>query len=986
MTVTDTNGTGPPGADVRWLARYGDAVDCTAQRRIPLTGTAVVWLVIGGSLDLFAATRAGYGRWHFVGKATAGTIVTPSPPGADCQLVARPEGDCELHRLDIATIAEAQRRIWSGDRVRRGHSVEEELLAAGVDAGLRLLNAAVRPDEPVTDDDLAVTRGSWVELDDPRALRSAGPMVWIELVRGEALFWGMTAGPGDALPICAGDRVHGGPESVLTARSTADLLVDGTLWRRLVTYEAAFHGALGRRVLARERREAAQLAAGRWAGDQALVHAVDRLREQVESTSRQVRTTGPTRAGPDDAVPLPAVLELVAAASGVTLSTPADLPDLQPETIERFAQASNVRTRPVRLERRWWRTDAGPLLGYRVDTGAAVALLWKQGGYEAADPGYGFRERITPRTAARYAPIGVMLYPPLPEDCRTLGRLLRYGLVGSRTDIARLLIGGVAAVTLGLLVPVVTGYVLGRFVPAGDRGLILQSCLAVVAATMAAMAFAIVENLALLRTEGRFEARVQAGVWDRLMRQSTGFFTRYSTGDLASKALGVRAIREILSGVASIAVHAILLGAVNFALQLWYSVPLALLSAALAAANVVVVGALVWRQLVWERRLVALENALTGKALETLRGLARLRVAAAESHAYSDWVEDFSRSQDLHRRVRQLQGAVTVFNAAYAPLSILILFTVLNGPAGRGLSITSFLTFVVAFTAQFAALSQLTAAVASAGSVVPLFAQLAPILAEPVEVASGSRSPGVLSGAIELRDVSFRYDASGPPVLDGLSLHIRPGEFVAIVGPTGCGKSTLLRLLIGFERPSSGAVVYDGQDLATLDVAAVRRQCGVVLQHAEPFSGTILENICGTERFPTEQVWEAARLAGLDRDIAGMPMGLHTVLTDNGATLSGGQRQRLMIAQALIRKPRILLFDEATSALDNETQRIVAASTEELQATRIVIAHRLSTVLHADRVVALDRGRIVQSGTPQELLADRTGMFYRLVRRQTQQG
>lgn len=230
--------------------------------------------------------------------------------------------------------------------------------------------------------------------------------------------------------------------------------------------------------------------------------------------------------------------------------------------------------------------------------------------------------------------------------------------------------------------------------------------------------------------------------------------------------------------------------------------------------------------------------------------------------------------------------------------------------------------------------------------------------------------------------MSFRYAEDGPLVLDNVSFQVLPGEFVAIVGASGCGKSTLLRLLIGFDRPASGSVLYDGQDLAALDQAAVRRQCGVVLQNAQPFTGSILDSICGAEMFSLEEAWDAAEMAGLAEDIKRMPMGMHTVLSDGGGTVSGGQRQRLMIAQALIRRPRVLFFDEATSALDNETQRVVIESTRELRSTRIVIAHRLSTVMDADRVIVMSEGRVIQQGAPAELLTDTDGVFHELVRRQ----
>jgi ATP-binding cassette subfamily C protein len=277
--------------------------------------------------------------------------------------------------------------------------------------------------------------------------------------------------------------------------------------------------------------------------------------------------------------------------------------------------------------------------------------------------------------------------------------------------------------------------------------------------------------------------------------------------------------------------------------------------------------------------------------------------------------------------------------------------------------------------------TQITGAFVSLAAALPLYEQIKPVLRAAPEGGTGRTRPGPLTGALEARRLSFRYSDDGPLVLDDVSFEVRPGEFVAIVGPSGCGKSTLLRLLIGFDRPLSGSVLYDGQDLAALDRSAVRRQCGVVLQHAQPFTGSILDVIRGTEPYTPEEAMAAAEMAGLAEDIARMPMGLHTVVAGNGA-ISGGQRQRLMIAQALIRRPRILFLDEATSALDNETQRRVIESTKALDATRVVIAHRLSTVLDADRVIVMEHGRIAEQGPPGRLLADPAGRLHGLVRRQ----
>jgi NHLM bacteriocin system ABC transporter ATP-binding protein len=559
---------------------------------------------------------------------------------------------------------------------------------------------------------------------------------------------------------------------------------------------------------------------------------------------------------------------------------------------------------------------------------------------------------------------------------------MHFGMRGSGRDVGRLVAGSLVAVGLGALVPIATGRILGSYVPRAENGLIVQAGLAIVATTLVSAAFMLLQNVALLRLEGRIEAGLQPAVWDRLLRLPTRFFAQRSTGELASAALGVSAIRRMLSGTTGVAVQSGTVALVNLVLLVWYSVPLALAALGmLAVVGSVFLATGLW-QLRWQRRLVELNNKLANRSFQTLRGLPKLRVAAAENFAYAAWATDFARSRDLQQRVGRIRNVTTVFNAVYLPLCTLLLFMLLAGPARGSLSASGFLTFSSAATMMLTSATQLTGALVSAVSVLPMVEQLRPVLDQVPEVPAAGAQPGVLSGAIEARGLSFRYSDDGPLVLDEVSFTVRPGEFVAVVGASGCGKSTLLRLLIGFDAPVSGSVLYDGQDLAALDQAAVRRQCGVVLQNAQPFTGSILECICGSGTYTLEEAWQAAALAGLAEDIKAMPMGMHTVLSDGGGAVSGGQRQRLMIAQALIRRPRILFLDEATSALDNGTQRTVIDSTRALRTTRVVIAHRLSTILDADRVLVMAGGRIVQQGPPAELLAEQGGLFHELVRRQ----
>ncbi|MGW5425463.1 NHLP bacteriocin export ABC transporter permease/ATPase subunit, partial [Streptomyces sp. NPDC003943] len=652
------------------------------------------------------------------------------------------------------------------------------------------------------------------------------------------------------------------------------------------------------------------------------------------------------------------------------------------DPVERIALASRVRTREVGLRGRWWRENCGPLVGRREHDGAPVALLWRRGGYVAVAPGGGHRERIDEDSEGAYERRAVMFYRPLPEGPVGLPRLLRFSTRGTRQELRALLLGGLVSMVLGAAVPTATGRVLGEYVPAAENDLIVQTAVALVAAAVVAAAFGLLQSVALLRLEGRMEAALQPAVWDRLLRLPATFFTGRSTGELANAALGIGAVRRMLAGVAPVCVQAATVGTMNVVVLLVLSPSLALVALALLlAVGAVFLGFGLW-QLRYQRRLVELNSRLDNQAFQTLRGLPKLRVAAAESFAYAAWAREFARTRVLQQRAGRIQNTLTVLGAVCLPLCTLVMFALLAGPARGVMSAAEFLTFSTALTMLLSAVTQVTGALLSVAAVLPVFEQVAPILRAAPEVRGGAARPGRLGGAIEARQLSYRYSDDGPLVLDGVDVRVGAGEFVAIVGASGCGKSTLLRLLIGFDRPTEGSVLYDGQDLAALDRAAVRRQCGVVLQHARPLTGSILDCLRGTEAFSLEDAWAALAMAGLAEDVQAMPMGLHTMLSDGGGTLSGGQRQRLMIAQALIRRPRILFLDEATSALDNEAQRVVIESTRALRATRIVIAHRLSTVMGADRVIAMADGRVVQQGTPAELLADPAGLFHELVRRQ----
>ena len=968
------------------LGGYGQDVDCANVPKLSLTGRNALWLVTAGAMDLFAVDSGERGRWHFVGRLEPGSLVLGPIKGPKHTLIGRPLQGCAVRRLRLGELIRSQRDTWVHERTAGGLSPQERALCRGVDAGLQVLLEPTHDGLPPRDF-VPLEPGQRVTLTAGQHGRSVSGVVWIDVQDGRLRFGGRGSAsdrtPGDLLTINEKDWVSAPDDGEVTAgvRSTAGLLDAGELWQNLLHHQARFMYSLDRYIADLDRTYDQRMRAGQQAGEDIRAKADAALLKVIDAPGP---ATDPDAGNNEDDATL-AVARLVARQSGITVvaPVPGENLDSRQGPIGRISIRSGFRIRVVKLSDGWWRDNVGPLVGYTADDARTpLALLWRRGSYHATDPATGERWRLTAELAARIAPHAVMFYRPLPHQPVGLLRLLAFGLRGNSADARNLVLGGAAAVALGSLVPVATGQVLGVFVPNAESSLIVQVCLGLVATSVLAAVFMLLQNVAILRMEGRLDGTLQAAVWDRLLRLPTPFFASRSTGELASAAMGVSAIRHAISGVSSVAVQAGLVGTVNFLLLLFYSVPLGLAVGGLVVLSAAIFLGLGFRQLRWQRQLIELQNKLNNRAFQTLRGLPKLRVAAAESFAYADWARDFVRSREIERRVGRMQNLVTVFNVGFVPACSAVLFLLLAGPFRGNLSVAGFLTFNVSVTVMLTAMIQLTGAITSAGAVVPLYQQLKPVLNELPEVNEASASPGELSGEIEVNHLTFRYAEDGPLILDDVSFHFLPGEFIAVVGGSGCGKSTLLRLLIGFNEPTSGSVLYDGQDFSGLDRAAVRRQCGVVLQNGQPFTGSIYDCICGAERFSMDAAWEAAEMSGLAGDIAQMPMGMHTVISDGGGTLSGGQRQRLMIAQALIRKPRILFFDEATSALDNETQRIVTESTRKLNATRIVIAHRLSTVMDADRVIVMDAGRIVQQGPPAQLLTNTEGLFYQLVRRQ----
>lgn len=738
----------------------------------------------------------------------------------------------------------------------------------------------------------------------------------------------------------------------------------------------------------------------------AIVHNVEqealaeqgRLEEKAISRQAVMQTAIRRLASPlapDSQAAIPAVqpdgqeailtaCRLVGEAQGLNIQAhPRAAREQAPEiALKYIVKASRIRMREVGLRDEWWRSDNGPLLALTREQKPVALLPSSARSYDLVDPLDHRRIPVTHEVANRLSPIAFAFYRTLPDHPLTLKDLLKLGLRDSRRDLVSVLLVGLCMSLLALAPPIATGLIFNTFIPEANVSGLIQVGIGLFMLAITVGAFQIARGIAILRVQSKMDATVQAAIWDRLLNLPTPFFHDYSAGDLGTRAMGFSEIRRMLSSNIVTIILNTLFSVTNLGLLFFYSARLALVAIILvlvALAITVTVGMYNVRS---QRALQEIRGRVAGVVLQLLTGVIKFRVSGAEHHAFALWSEGFVEEKRRYYKGRTITNNLVAYNAAYPLVTSLVIFAMVGLASQTTLNTGNFLAFNLAFIQFFNAWFMLGTILVYILSIIPTYERMQPILQTTPEVDESKRDPGELTGEIEVSHISFRYKPTGPLVLKDVSLHIKPGEFVALVGPSGSGKSTMLRLLLGFARPESGGIYYDEQDLADLDLQEMRRQVGVVLQSATLMAGDIYTNLIGAAPgLSVEDAWEAARMAGVDEEIKKLPMGMHTVVSERGSNFSGGQRQRLLIARAMINRPRILFFDEATSALDNRTQEIVSQSLEGLQATRVVIAHRLSTIINADRIYVFDKGQIIQVGAYKELIKQ-PGLFAELARRQ----
>lgn len=969
-------GSAATGLEAR-LAREGTTSSLAGNEPLLLHDPDAAWLVVSGRADVFAVrlepgSRPGR-RTHLfrvdAGSLLLGTATEPS--SSQVGLLAVGVAGTRVIRVPKRLLSALGREEETAPRVA---ALLDHWLASvwhGLGGGLA----------PRRSRQLAA--GTEVSLEDGQIVTSRGGTVWVSHLVGETelAWWDRTplCSPEALMPVPPGAWLHASGPCTLRVASTADALGSDRVWEGI---EALLGLGLAWEALSAERTDFVDMQRIRKAEDtesRMMRRALGRLGGVLQEEGG---VAGPLLAPGDD--PLMEALRAVGRVQGI---------DFRPapsrrgrarsaDPLQDVVRESRVRVRRVVLGGSWWKKDGGPLLGFLSEGGAPVALLPLRGRqYTLLDPAAGTSRRLDGKTAAALAPHAYSFTRPLPGGPVGALPLLRFGLHGCTRDLVTLLLLGAAAGALGMVVPVATGALFNTIIPGGLRHQLLQLAAVLVVCALSTSAFLAVRSIAFLRLQGRADAAVQAALWDRLLELPVPFFRSYSAGDLALRSMAVNDIRSALSEATVSTVLGGAFAICSVPVLFYYSWRLALVGVALTALAACVAAFTQHRALRHQRRLFECWGRLGGLVFQLITGISKLRVAGAEGRAWARWAERFAEQKEVAVRSRGFANLLAAFISAYPVAATAVIFALAASGVPERLPTGDFLAFSAAFGGLLTGVLGMSFALLGLQAAVPLYERVRPILESCPEVDEGKAQPGELVGGIEVSHVCFRYTADGPLALDDLTFAAEPGELVALVGPSGSGKSTLLRLLLGFEAPQGGSIYYDRKDLATLDLGAVRRQIGTVLQNGQLLTGDILHNIIGSSLLTEEDAWEAARMAGVEQDIREMPMGMRTIVSEGGGTLSGGQRQRLLIARAVVARPRILFFDEATSALDNRTQAVVSESLAGLDATRLVIAHRLSTVMHADRIIVLDAGRAVETGSYGELMA-RDGLFRRLAARQ----
>lgn len=953
----------------------GEPVPCAGNMPLNLDDPQAVWFVEQGAADLFLVEKQGTAEQsalQYLLRAEAGRLLPGIARGAgetSFSLLAKGQEGTVLRRLPIGRLAE----IRNTELVRQ------------VDAWVEDVSAMLSRDiVPRPKFDVLAKSGQDLTVEAGTVAARRG-VVWVAEPPPDAgLFLGLidpteNAADGEAaglLPLTPASWLTLMEAAQITTRSSDTLAEEGRLLPALERFHALAFSL-------------EKLNRGIAVADQANLErerASSRRRDEEHARRRLFNLYGLKQEGQDEGEALLwQALQILGRHEGIGFQWPdGAAPSDAKVDVRDVLDASGIRGRSVRLasKDRWWLGDHGAMLAFRSDDGAPVVLLpGAFGRYRAIDPATRRRVRVTAERAAALRAEAWLFYRSLPAGrigFRDLFRLVKRGLAA---DFARFATVGLLGSVLLLLPAVMVGFVVDEAIPAGEFGLLYAATTVLAMYAVLGALLHVVQGTALMRLEGRAAYRIEAAFWDRLLRLPVGVLRRYPSGDLAYRGMTFQTLRDAVRTMVADAVLTVVLFVPVFLLIFFYDAMLGMAMGIFGLLSLLAMTLLGLMQVAPYDRSVRAARRMSGRLFQMVAGIVKLRADDAEGTAFAELAENYREQKRADLKLGAYEEHLKAFGAALPLLAgaVLLLAAAFGGQA---LSTGDFLAIYFAFTLFQTGVARFGASFGAVAAIGPALGQLRPLLAENLETNAGGEAVKALNGEVAFDHVTFRYESDGPLILDDVTIRANPGEFVAIAGASGSGKSTLFRLALGMEQPTVGAVFYDGRNLRHLNLKQLRRHIGAVPQNVRLHPQDVWDNIAGGRPDITlEDIWQAARNASVARDIQGMPMRLMTNVGTSAGIVSGGEGQRIMIAHALIHNPSILLLDEATNWLDNENQAEIMATLARLPMTRIVIAHRLSTLRLADRIYVMQSGRVVQEGSYLGLMG-KEGAFRDLARRQ----
>ena len=651
------------------------------------------------------------------------------------------------------------------------------------------------------------------------------------------------------------------------------------------------------------------------------------------------------------------------------------------EQIDYRMRPFGIKSRKVELDKGWYHHAVGAMIGTLKEDGSAVALVpGKLSGYRFRDIKTGKWVKLNRKTEKLLDDEALCFYKPLPMKALTVKDLLIFmfeQLSVSDIVLMLLMMGGSAA--LGLLSPMFTKWLFSDVLESGRGDVLLALAAFMICYSICRLCFSAFQSLINSRIGIKQNIAVQAAVMNRIMSLPPTFFKKYASGELSSRSSYVQSLCSTLFNTVGMTGLSSLFSFIYIGQIFTFAPSLVIPSIVVTLTTIALSLITTYAQMKISREKMELSSKTSGLTYSTITGIQKVKLAGAEKRMFARWAKYYAREAQLEYNppaFLKLSGMLTL---AVSLVGTLVLYAI---AVKNNVSVSDYYAFNSAYGMVASAFTAISGIAITVANIRPTLEMAKPIMEAEPEMQDGKEIITKLSGSIELNHVTFRYDDSMPNVIDDLSLKVKPGEYLAIVGATGCGKSTLMRLLLGFEKPQKGSIFYDRKDISHVDLESLRKKIGSVMQDGKLFLGDIYSNIViSAPQLTLDDAWKAAEIASIAEDIRKLPMGMNTLISEGQGGISGGQKQRLMIARAVAPGPKVLMFDEATSALDNLTQKHVSDAIDSLKCTRIVIAHRLSTIRHADRIIFLKDGKIVEDGTYDELIAAE-GFFAELVERQ----